>query len=100
MTAALDAGVVKLTDQFVDLGRHAEKPVEIVLVRFLLAFDANLFNAFREFVGILSHAQGQKEFTFIANAGSINADANAERPILVAKGLEFRLVKYLLESGA
>ena len=91
---------MKLADQFIDFGRHAEEPVKIVLVRLLLAFGASLFNAFGEFVGILSHAQGQKQFAFIANAGSINADANPERAILVAEGLEFRLVKDLLESGA
>ena len=59
---------MKLADQLIDFGRQAEEPVEIVLVGLLLAFGANLFDAFGEFVGILGHAQGQRKFAFIANA--------------------------------
>ena len=34
----------------------------------LLAFGADLLDAFGEFVGIFGHAQGQRKFAFIANA--------------------------------
>jgi hypothetical protein len=91
---------VKLADQFIDLGRHAEEPVKIIVVRLLLTLGSRFFDAFSKFVGILSQAQGQKQFAFIANAGSINAYANPKRAILVAEGLEFRLIKDLLESSA
>jgi hypothetical protein len=64
---------VKLADQFIDFRRQAEEPVRIVLVRFLLAFGANLFNALSKFIGILSSAQGQRKFALLANVGAIDS---------------------------
>src|ERR1700733_12360063 len=90
---------MKLSDQFIDFRRQAEEPVKIVLVGLLLALGANLFNAFGEFVGVLSHAQGQRKFALIANARAIDTDADAEGAVLIAESLEFRLIKDLLESG-
>ena len=41
---------MQLSDQFIDLRRKAEEPVQIILVRLLLTLRANLFNATGEFI--------------------------------------------------
>ena len=62
----------------------------------LLALGGNFFNSFGEFVGIISHAQVQRKFTLIANACAIDADVDAERAVLIAKGFELWFIKNLL----
>jgi len=91
---------VELGDQLVDLGRQTEQPVEIVLAGFLLAFRAGFFDALGEFVAILGYAQSQRQFPFVADVGAIDADADAERAVLVAIGFELRFIEDLVESRA
>ena len=69
---------VELPDQFIYFRGQTEHPVKIVLVRLLLAIGTDFFNACGEFLGVVGHAEGQRQFPFIANARPIDADTGAE----------------------
>ena len=90
---------MKLGYEFVDFRSQTEKPIKIVLVGLLLAFGAGFFNAVCELINIFGNAQGQEEFSFVANGRAIDADAYAEGAILVPVGLELRLIKDLFECS-
>src|ERR1017187_1206428 len=90
---------MKLADQFVNFGCQAEEPVKIVFVGLLLAFGASLFDPLGEVIVIVGHVEGQRKLALVTDARAIDGDANAKRTILITEGLEFRLIKDLLESG-
>ena len=90
---------MKLGDQLVDLRCQAEQPVKIAFVRVVLAFGADLFDLLGEVVGIVGHAQSQRQFRFVTYARAIDVDTDAERAILEPVGLEFRFIKDLPQGS-
>src|SRR5208337_2589444 len=43
--------------------------------------------------------QGQRKFALVTNAQAVHVNGNSERTILVAEGLELRLIENLLKRG-